>query len=93
MIILEPWHAPAGGAVLGAALGVVSAICYASNVFTLRRLTVRIGATRAMAYHALLAAAVMAPLAVLHLGQFTPGNLALLAGGAATLGAGSGRPS
>ncbi len=90
VIILEPWHAPAGGAVLGAVLGVCSAICYAGNVFTLRRLTVRIGATRAMAYHALLAAIAMIPLVAGHLDRFTPASLGLLAGGAVTLGAGAG---
>lgn len=90
VIILEPWHAPAGGAVFGALLGVSSAICYAGNVFTVRRLTVRIGATRAMAYHALLAAVAMAPLAAGHLGEFTPRSLGLLAGGAIMLGAGAG---
>jgi drug/metabolite transporter (DMT)-like permease len=90
VITLEPWHAPAGGAVLGALLGIASAICYAGNVFTLRRLTVRIGATRAMAYHALLAAVAMTPLAAGHLGQVTPASLGLLAGGAIALGAGAG---
>jgi drug/metabolite transporter (DMT)-like permease len=90
VVILEPWHAPAGGAVLGAVLGLGSAICYAGNVFTTRRAAARIGASRAMAYHAVLAAAALAPLAAGHLGDITPRALGLLVGGAATIGAVSG---
>ena len=90
VVILEPWHAPADGAVLGAALGVASAVCYAGNVFTVRRIAARIGATRALCYHAVLAAAALAPLAAGHLGELTPAHLGLLAAGAATLGAASG---
>lgn len=90
VIILEPWHAPAAGAVPGALLGLGSAICYAGNVFTTRRIAARIGAARAMAYHALLAAAALAPLLAGHLGEITPHALGLLVGGAATIGAASG---
>lgn len=90
VVILEPWHAPADGAVLGAALGVASAACYAGNVFTVRRIAARIGATRALSYHALLAAAVMAPLVAGHLDEITPSRLGLLAIGAVALGAASG---
>jgi drug/metabolite transporter (DMT)-like permease len=92
-VILEPWHAPAGGAVLGAALGVGSAVCYAGSVFTTRRIAARIGAARALSYHALLAAAAMAPLAVLHAGNVAGAGgarLGLLALGATVLGAASG---
>ncbi len=90
VVILEPWHAPAGGAVLGAALGVASAVCYAGNVFTVRRIAARIGATRALCYHALLAAAAMAPLAARHTGELTGARVGLLAVGAVALGAASG---
>lgn len=90
VIILEPWHAPPDGAVLGALLGLGSAICYAGNMFTTRRAAARIGAARAMAYHAALAGVAMAPLAAGHLGQITPHALGLLVGGAATIGAVSG---
>jgi drug/metabolite transporter (DMT)-like permease len=89
-VILEPWHAPAGGALLGAALGVASAACYAGNVFTVRRIAARIGATRALCYHALLAAAAMAPLVAGHLGELTPAGLGRLALGAVALGAAAG---
>ncbi len=90
VVILEPWHAPADGAVLGAMLGLASAICYAGNVFTVRRIAARIGATRALSYHALLAAAVMAPLAAAHAGELTLPRLGLLAIGSVALGAASG---
>lgn len=90
VVILEPWHAPAGGAVLGAALGVASAVCAAGSVFTVRRIAARIGAARALCYHALLAAAAMAPLAARHAGELTGARVGLVAAGAATLGAASG---
>jgi drug/metabolite transporter (DMT)-like permease len=90
VVILEPWHAPAGGAVLGAVLGVASAICAAGNVFTVRRIAARIGAARALCYHALLGAAAMAPLAARHAGELTGARLGLLAAGSVTLGAASG---
>lgn len=90
VVILEPWHAPADGAVLGAVLGAASAACYAGNVFTVRRIAARIGAARALCYHALLAAAVLAPLAVSHAGELTGARLGLLAIGAVVLGAASG---
>ena len=90
VIILEPWHAPADGALLGALLGVGSAFCYAGNVFTVRRVAARIGATRAQAYHTLLAGVVMAPLLAGHLDEITPSALGLLVGGAVTIGATSG---
>jgi drug/metabolite transporter (DMT)-like permease len=90
VVILEPWHAPADGAVLGAALGIASAVCAAGSVFTVRRIAARIGAARAVCYPALLAAAAMAPLVARHAGELTGARVGLLAVGAATLGAGSG---
>ena len=90
VIILEPWRTPADGAVLGAALGVASAVCYAGNVFTVRRLAARIGVTRSITYHALPTAVVMAPLVAGYLDQLTPAKLGLLAAGATTIGALSG---
>jgi len=91
VIVLEPWAAPAQGAALGATLGVLSAVCYAGNMFVVRRLALRIGAPRAMSYHSLIAAVVLAPL------LFADGGAAvaredvlLLAAGALTIGAGSG---
>jgi drug/metabolite transporter (DMT)-like permease len=90
VMILEPWHAPADGALLGAALGAASAVCSAGSVFTARRLAARIGATRALSCHALLAAAALAPLAAGHLDALTLPRLGLLAIGAVTIGAASG---
>jgi drug/metabolite transporter (DMT)-like permease len=90
IIILEPWRAAADGAVLGAALGLASAVCYAGNVFTVRRIAARIGAVRALSYHSLLAAVVLAPLVIGQLDAVTARSLGLLAVGATTLGAASG---
>jgi drug/metabolite transporter (DMT)-like permease len=90
VIILEPWTTPADGALLGASLGVVSAFCYAGNMFTVRRLAQRIGAPRAMSYHSMVVAVVTAPLVVANVGSISPYDLTLLAIGAATIGAGSG---
>jgi drug/metabolite transporter (DMT)-like permease len=87
-IVLEPWHTPAG--ILGPALGVASAFAYAGNVFTVGRLAARIGAVRAMAYHALIAALAMAPLAAPELALVSREDLAWLGAGAATVGALSG---
>lgn len=90
VIILEPWQAPAAGAVLGALLGVASAVCYAGNVFVVRRVAARLGAARALSYHSLLAGVVMAPLLIGRTGEITGAGLALLATGAASIGAASG---
>jgi drug/metabolite transporter, DME family len=90
VLILEPWRSPAEGAVLGAALGLASAVLYAGNVFTVRRLAARIGAARALSYHALLAGACLAPLAVGHVDALTAERIGLLALGAITIGAASG---
>jgi len=85
-IVLEPWGAPAAGAAAGAALGAISACCYAANVFVTGRVAVRLGATRAMSYHSLVAAVALAPLALPHLPLVTGEALAWLAAGSATVG-------
>jgi len=90
VIVLEPWHAPPAGALLGAVLGLTSAVCYAGNVFTVRRVAARIGAARAMSYHSLVAALLLAPLALGDLGAVTLPDLGLLVAGGVTLGALSG---
>ncbi len=89
-LILEPWHAPADGALVGAALGTVSAFCYAGNVFVVRRLAVRVGSARQVAYHSAIAAVLLAPLGVSGLATVSPHALALLASGSVTIGAISG---
>lgn len=90
VIVLEPWHAPAAGALIGAALGAASAVCYAGNVFTVRRLAARIGASRALAYHCALTAVALLPLLAGHTADLTAHNLGLLIAGGALLGAASG---
>jgi len=90
VVVLEPWHAPAAGAVVGAVLGVASAACAAGNVFVVRRVAARIGAARALCYHALLAAAALAPFAAGGLGGVTADRLAVLGAGAIVLGAAAG---
>jgi len=90
VIILEPWRTPADGAVIGAILGVLSAVSYAGNVFVVRRLAIRIGAIRQMAYHTAVAAIVVAPLAWGHTDEVTRGDLARLVAGAVTVGAAAG---
>ena len=89
VIVLEPWREAATGAVLGGLLGLASAVCYAGNTFTVRRLAERIGAPRAMAYHSFIAAVATAPFAIAY-GAIDARSLGLLAVGAATIGAGSG---
>lgn len=90
VIILEPWHAPADGAVIGAALGVVSAVFYAANVFVSRRAAARVGVARSIALHGLIGGAAMAPLAAGHLSEITAGDVALLSIGSTTIGAATG---
>ena len=85
VIVLEPWRASADGALIGAALGLTSAVCYAGNVFTLRPLIARIGAAGALSFHSLIAAALLTPLA---LGAaITPHDLGYIVGGSLTAGA------
>lgn len=90
VIVLEPWRAPAEGAVLGATLGALSALCYCGNVFTVRRLATRVGPSRAMAYHSLIAAIALAPLLLGQTAEITAGDVALVSLGSTLLGAGGG---
>jgi drug/metabolite transporter (DMT)-like permease len=89
-IVLEPWHAPAEGAVAGAALGAASAVAYAGNVFVSRHLAVRIGTVRAISYHSLIGAALLLPFGASGLATVSGPALARIAAGAATIGAMSG---
>lgn len=86
-LVLEPWRAGGAALGLGAALGATSAVAYAGNVFVVRRLAARIGASRAIAYHSLLAAIVVAPLGAGHLDAIDAGDLAYLGAGSLLLGA------
>lgn len=90
VVVLEPWRSPADGAVLGAALGLASAGCYAGNVFVVRRLAARIGSARAVSYHSAVAALLLLPAAATDLGSVTADGIAWFSLGAATIGALSG---
>jgi len=85
-LVLEPWTAPHPGAWLGAGLGAVSAIAYAGNVFVVRRLAPRLGASRTLSYHGFIAAALLAPFALPHLGAIEAADVALLGFGTLFLG-------
>jgi drug/metabolite transporter (DMT)-like permease len=89
-IVLEPWGKPAAGAAAGAAFGATSAFLYAANVFVTGRVSVRIGALRAMSYHALIAGVATAPLALPHVELITGEALAWITAGAVTVGGLSG---
>jgi drug/metabolite transporter (DMT)-like permease len=89
-LVLEPWRAPALGALAGAALGTASAFCYAGNVFVVRRLAAKVGSARQVAYHSAIAAAFLAPLAVSGRATVSPGGLAWFVAGSVTIGAISG---
>jgi len=90
VIILEPWSTPAEGAALGVVFGVSSAVCYAGNMFVVRRLALEVGPTKAMSYHSLLGAVILAPLLFAYQGEIAVEDAGLLVAGAATIGAGSG---
>jgi drug/metabolite transporter (DMT)-like permease len=90
VLMLEPWRGAADGVLIGAALGAMSAVAYAANVFIVRRLAERLGPARVMSYHSALAAVVMLPLAVSGLATVSPLDFGLLAAGASTVGALSG---
>jgi drug/metabolite transporter (DMT)-like permease len=87
VIILEPWHAPAEGALLGALLGTISAVFYTLNTFTVRRIAARIGPARALSCHGFLIAIAMIPLMLGHLGSLSLGGVGLIATGATLIGA------
>lgn len=87
VVVMEPWSEPAHGALLGALLGATSAVCYAGNVFVLRRLVERIGSAAAVSFHSLIAGVGIAPFAVGGLGAITTHDLGLLSLGAVTAGA------
>ena len=89
VVVLEPWREAAPGALAGVALGLVSAVCYAGNVFTVRRLAAKVGSARAVATHSLLAAALLLPLLATRAGDFTTHGALLVAAGAVINGAGA----
>src|SRR5436190_340549 len=90
VLVLEPWRALGDNVAIGAALGLASAVCYAGNVFVVRRLAERIGAARVMSYHSAIAGVALLPFAVSGFATVSGSDLALLGAGAATIGAVSG---
>lgn len=91
-IVLSPWRGDLDErALIGAGLGLASAVCYAGNTFTVKRIAESIGAERGMSYHSLLAAVLTVPLLVAapH-DSVTPRGVAFVTAGAITIGAISG---
>jgi drug/metabolite transporter, DME family len=90
VLMLEPWRDAQPGALVGALLGLASAVFYAANVFIVRRAAERVGTARAMSYHSLVAAVLMLPFAVSGLATVSAADVAILGSGATTIGAMSG---
>ena len=90
VIVLAPWAEPARGAVPGVALGAGSAVCYAGNVFSLKRVAGKLGPSRAMAYHSFAAGLLLLPFALHDLPAITPRAIGILAIASSTIGSLSG---
>ncbi len=86
VIVLEPWRAPAAGAVMAAILGFGSAVFYAGTVFSVKRFAAAVGTSRAISYHSALGAVLLLPLALPQVGAVTASGVAYLAAGAVLLG-------
>lgn len=78
VLLVRPWERADDSVWIGAALGLVSALAYASLVFAVQPLAARIGAARATSYHALLAALLLAPFAAPHVGAIELFDVGLL---------------
>ncbi|AKF08740.1 DMT family transporter [Sandaracinus amylolyticus] len=91
VLLLRPWEPAAlsGSVLAGAALGSVSALAYAGNVFLARRLTPRIGAARTMGLHSIGSALLLLPLALMTPAEIGVSSLCVLAIAAALLGVGA----
>ena len=90
-LVLEPWRGGGDGRLLGAALGVASAVGYAGNVFIAARLVPRIGPARTVGYHAFVSAALLLPFVPASAwAAATPRGVTLLVIGGITLGGLSG---
>lgn len=76
-LVLAPWRPEArtGDVMLGAALGLCSALAYATCVFMLGRLAARVGAVRAMGYHSGIAALLVLPFAGARLAEVEASDL------------------
>jgi len=80
VLVLEPWRGTDVDAslVLGAGLGLASAVGYATTVFAARRLTDSIGPATALCSHSVLAVLLLAPLAVGELPSIEPSDAGYL---------------
>ncbi len=78
-LLLEPWSQSDRNVWLGAALGLTSALAYATLVFLVTPLASRIGTARATTYHAILAALLLIPFAATELDRIETDHLLLLA--------------
>ncbi len=81
VLLLRPWERAGEGVVIGASLGLTSAIAYAGLVFAVQPLAARIGIGRATSYHAVIAALMLAPLAWRYFPSIEPTDAALLTAG------------
>ena len=92
LLILEPWGQQLSGSnhVLGIVLGCASAVFFAGTVLTGRHLVPRIGAAPTMAYQALIAGVMLAPLAFPGILEVSASAWGLLALGALIPGAAAG---
>lgn len=78
VLLLRPWEQSSAQLWLGAGLGLLSAVAYASLVFTVQPLAARIGIGRATSYHALLAGLLLVPFAAPHAGAIEWSDIGLL---------------
>ena len=80
VLVLEPWRGAALDAslLLGAALGLASAVGYAVSVFAARRLGAGVGPGTALSSHAFLSALLLLPLAAPELSTIELGDLGWL---------------
>jgi len=65
-VMLEPWHGVSGGTVIGALLGAGSAVFFAANLLTAKRLGAHFAPTEILAWHM--------PTALLTLAPFLPAS-------------------
>jgi drug/metabolite transporter (DMT)-like permease len=88
VLVLAPWRPEArtGDVALGAALGLASALAYATCVFMLGKLVPRVGAVRAMGYHSGIAALLVLPFAGARLFDVEGRDLVPIAGAVALPG-------
>ncbi len=77
-LLLRPWDQASVDLWLGAALGLTSALAYATLVFVVQPLSARIGIGRATSYHGMLAAVLLLPFGAAELPRVELADLGLL---------------